>query len=211
MKSCVRIRKQKTEKLIPSSDLKTLQFWLQDPSMIIELASWYSFPSKLYISTVGHGTEKIKTLIAVILILVQISSPICLIGWEFQSSPLAKAVLYSPDTKVPRIGELALRKAIPANTNMKAIQASLEDISFLLRVPQRKPYGTMEGNVKKALKIERVKEFADTVGMCRGLVEVPYAYQSKTGTTYDAGQKFYDHMKVLFKVKNFKELAYYMK
>ncbi|TXG67090.1 hypothetical protein EZV62_008365 [Acer yangbiense] len=36
---------------------------------------------------------------------------------------------------------------------MKAIQASLEDISFLLRIPQRKPYGTMEGNVKKALKI----------------------------------------------------------
>ncbi|KAJ0045638.1 hypothetical protein Pint_04462 [Pistacia integerrima] len=36
---------------------------------------------------------------------------------------------------------------------MKAIKASLEDISFLLRIPQRKPYGTMEGNVKKALKI----------------------------------------------------------
>ncbi|XP_028117332.1 uncharacterized protein LOC114314962 [Camellia sinensis] len=29
---------------------------------------------------------------------------------------------------------------------------SLEDISYLLRIPQRKPYGTMEGNVKKALK-----------------------------------------------------------
>ncbi|XP_052207518.1 peptidyl-prolyl cis-trans isomerase CYP37, chloroplastic isoform X3 [Diospyros lotus] len=36
---------------------------------------------------------------------------------------------------------------------MKAIQDSLEDISYLLRIPQRKPYGTMEGNVKKALKI----------------------------------------------------------
>ncbi|XP_021894693.1 peptidyl-prolyl cis-trans isomerase CYP37, chloroplastic isoform X3 [Carica papaya] len=36
---------------------------------------------------------------------------------------------------------------------MKAIQASLEDISYLLRIPQRKPYGTMESNVKKALKI----------------------------------------------------------
>ncbi|KAI9186662.1 hypothetical protein LWI28_019651 [Acer negundo] len=85
------------------------------------LASWRSFPTKLYISTVGHGTET--------------------------------AVLYSPDTKVPRTGELALRRAIPANANMKTIQASLEDISFLLRIPQRKPYGTMEGNVKKALKI----------------------------------------------------------
>ncbi|KAL5736242.1 hypothetical protein ACOSP7_030712 [Xanthoceras sorbifolium] len=118
-----------------------------------ELASWHSFPTKLYIPTVGHGTETVKTLIAAILIFVQISSPLCLIGWEFWSSPPANAVLYSPDTKVPRTGELALRRAIPANTNMKAIQASLEDISFLLRIPQRKPYGTMESNVKKALKI----------------------------------------------------------
>ncbi|KAI8020867.1 hypothetical protein LOK49_LG03G02548 [Camellia lanceoleosa] len=30
---------------------------------------------------------------------------------------------------------------------------SLEDISYLLRIPQRKPYGTMEGNVKKTLKV----------------------------------------------------------
>ncbi|PKI31325.1 hypothetical protein CRG98_048284 [Punica granatum] len=56
-------------------------------------------------------------------------------------------------SKIPRTGELALRRAIPANTNMKAIQATLEDLSYLLRIPQRKPYGTMEGNVKKALKI----------------------------------------------------------
>ena len=34
----------------------------------------------------------------------------------------ADAVLYSPDTKIPRTGELALRKAIPANPNMKIIQ-----------------------------------------------------------------------------------------
>ncbi|XP_031266779.1 peptidyl-prolyl cis-trans isomerase CYP37, chloroplastic-like [Pistacia vera] len=94
-----------------------------------------------------------KTLIAAIFIFVQISSPLCMIGWELWSVSPAKAVLYSPDTKFPRTGELALRRAIPANTNMKAIQDSLEDISFLLRIPQRKPYGTMEGNVKKALKI----------------------------------------------------------
>ncbi|PWZ37368.1 Peptidyl-prolyl cis-trans isomerase CYP37, chloroplastic [Zea mays] len=59
----------------------------------------------------------------------------------------------SPDTKVPRTGELALRRAIPANPNMKAIQESLEDISYLLRIPQRKPYGSMEGDVKKSMKI----------------------------------------------------------
>ncbi|XP_004514352.1 peptidyl-prolyl cis-trans isomerase CYP37, chloroplastic isoform X2 [Cicer arietinum] len=71
----------------------------------------------------------------------------------YVSSPAAMAILYSPDTKVPRTGEVALRKAIPANADMKAIQESLEDISYLLRIPQRKPYGTMEGNVKKVLKI----------------------------------------------------------
>ncbi|XP_044485236.1 peptidyl-prolyl cis-trans isomerase CYP37, chloroplastic isoform X4 [Mangifera indica] len=97
--------------------------------------------------------KKAKNLIAAIFIFVQISSPLCMIGWELCSVSPAKAVLYSPDTKVPRTGELALRRSIPANTNMKAIQASLEDISFLLRIPQRKPYGTMEGNVKKALKM----------------------------------------------------------
>jgi len=34
-----------------------------------------------------------------------------------------------------------------------SFQDTLEDISYLLRIPQRKPYGTMEGNVKKALKV----------------------------------------------------------
>jgi exonuclease V gamma subunit len=37
----------------------------------------------------------------------------------------ADAVLYSPDTKIPRTGELALRRAIPANPNMKIIQVCL--------------------------------------------------------------------------------------
>jgi len=37
----------------------------------------------------------------------------------------ADAVLYSPDTKIPRTGELALRKAIPANPSMKIIQILL--------------------------------------------------------------------------------------
>ncbi|CAN1154101.1 Peptidyl-prolyl cis-trans isomerase CYP37, chloroplastic [Linum perenne] len=105
------------------------------------------------ITTPEHGNKNIEGVIAAFLMFVQISSPLPLLGWEPFSTPPANAVLYSPDTKVPRTGELALRKAIPANPNMKAIQTSLEDISYLLRIPQRKPYGTMEGNVKKALKI----------------------------------------------------------
>lgn len=45
-------------------------------------------------------------------------------------SPEATAVLYSPDTKVPRTGEVALRKAIPANPNMKAITVPLYLYAF---------------------------------------------------------------------------------
>lgn len=95
---------------------------LEGFSVVQDVTCWSNFPSKLYLSTVERGTETFRSLIAAMLILVQISSPLCLIGWEFWSSPPAKAVLYSPDTKVPRTGELALRRAIPANTTMKAIQ-----------------------------------------------------------------------------------------
>ncbi|KAK4486709.1 hypothetical protein RD792_006769 [Penstemon davidsonii] len=91
------------------------------------------------------GRKQLESAVAAFVLCLQLTlSPII---------PSAEAVLYSPETKIPRTGELALRRAIPANTNMKAIQDSLEDISYLLRIPQRKPYGTMEGNVKKALKI----------------------------------------------------------
>ncbi|PIA40777.1 hypothetical protein AQUCO_02400089v1 [Aquilegia coerulea] len=107
------------------------------------------------ISMLSRGMNKVKSAIAVVLIFVQISSPLPLAGWNPWFLSPATAVLYSPDTKVPRTGELALRKAIPANTNMKTIQDSLEDISYLLRIPQRKPFGTMEGNVKKALQIAK--------------------------------------------------------
>ncbi|CAH9107999.1 unnamed protein product [Cuscuta epithymum] len=99
-----------------------------------------------------HGV-KLETTIAVCLIFVQVACPMPLCGLESLGLSPAKAVLYSPETNLPRTGELALRRAIPANTSMKAIQQSLEDISYLLRIPQRKPYGTMESNVKKALKI----------------------------------------------------------
>lgn len=59
---------------------------------------------------------------AAMLIFLQLSSPIHVMGCEPWFIPLAKAVLYSPETNIPRTGELALRRAIPANPNMKAIQ-----------------------------------------------------------------------------------------
>ncbi|XP_048555781.1 peptidyl-prolyl cis-trans isomerase CYP37, chloroplastic [Triticum urartu] len=94
-------------------------------------------------STAEEGVlELLKSAVAAIAIIAQISVALP-----------ANAVLYSPDTNVPRTGELALRRAIPANPSMKTIQNSLEDISYLLRIPQRKPYGSMEGDVKKAMQI----------------------------------------------------------
>lgn len=80
---------------------------------------------------------------ALVLATLQAVAPIPFDGsvGEWGASP-AEAVLYSPDTKVPRSAEVALRRAIPAvNTSMKKMQESLEDIFYLLRIPQRKPYG----------------------------------------------------------------------
>ncbi|KAJ4813405.1 Cyclophilin-like peptidyl-prolyl cis-trans isomerase family protein [Rhynchospora pubera] len=96
--------------------------------------------------------NRLESTIAAILVVAQITLPIP-IPIPIPDVAPAEAVLYSPNTKVPRTGEFALRKAIPANPNMKAIQESLEDISYLLRIPQRKPYGSMQSDVNKALKI----------------------------------------------------------
>ncbi|XP_024370689.1 peptidyl-prolyl cis-trans isomerase CYP37, chloroplastic [Physcomitrium patens] len=92
---------------------------------------------------------------ALLLATLQAVAPIPVDGLvdEWCISP-AEAVLYSPDTKVPRSAEVALRRAIPAvNVSMKKMQESLEDIFYLLRIPQRKPYGSMDSDVKKALKL----------------------------------------------------------
>ncbi|XP_042520905.1 peptidyl-prolyl cis-trans isomerase CYP37, chloroplastic isoform X1 [Macadamia integrifolia] len=118
-----------------------------------ESPNLHDFSTVPYMSTLLHKMKNIPSAIAVILMFVQFSSPVPSKDWNPWLISAAEAVLYSPDTKVPRTGELALRKAIPANSNMKAMQESLEEISFLLRIPQRKPFGTMEGNVKRALKI----------------------------------------------------------
>ncbi|XP_077243236.1 cyclophilin-like peptidyl-prolyl cis-trans isomerase family protein isoform X3 [Tasmannia lanceolata] len=118
-----------------------------------EFSGTYDSPSESHFSMLSPGVKRFQNVIVVILIFIHISYPLPLSNWIPWFISPARAVLYSPDTKVPRTGELALRKAIPANSNMKAIQNSLEEISYLLRIPQRKPYGTMEGDVKRALKI----------------------------------------------------------
>ncbi|KAK9131668.1 hypothetical protein Scep_011196 [Stephania cephalantha] len=111
-----------------------------------------NFPLISHGTVFSNGIKLLRRAFAIVFIFIQLSSPLPLGEWDRLLISSSEGVLYSPDTKVPRTGELALRRAIPANTNMKAIQDSLEEISYLLRIPQRKPFGTMEGNVKKALK-----------------------------------------------------------
>ncbi|XP_070033289.1 peptidyl-prolyl cis-trans isomerase CYP37, chloroplastic isoform X1 [Nicotiana tomentosiformis] len=118
----------------------------------LELTKRPTTPSIL-LTHLESTMKQFQSLMAVMLIFIEIASPIPFDGWQVWPISPAEAVLYSPETNIPRTGELALRRAIPANPNMKTIQDSLEDISYLLRIPQRKPFGTMEGNVKKALKI----------------------------------------------------------
>ena len=78
-----------------------------------------------YLSMVKQRLRRLERALAAVLLVVQISAPLPVTNWDSISVPPAEAVLYSPDTKVPRTGELALRRAIPANTNMKTIQVAL--------------------------------------------------------------------------------------
>lgn len=73
-----------------------------------------------------HGLRRrFDGAVAAILIVAQISLPLPFANWNPWLIPSANAVLYSPETKIPRTGELALRRAIPANANMKAIQVNI--------------------------------------------------------------------------------------
>eukprot|EP00271_Cylindrocystis_brebissonii_P010636 TRINITY_DN26897_c0_g1_i1.p1 TRINITY_DN26897_c0_g1~~TRINITY_DN26897_c0_g1_i1.p1 ORF type:complete len:492 (+),score=95.63 TRINITY_DN26897_c0_g1_i1:168-1643(+) len=92
----------------------------------------------------------------------------------------AEAVLFSPDVaKLPRTGEVALRRAIPAvNLTMKKVQGQLEEIFYFLRIPQRKPYGSMEGNVKSAIQ-------SITADKAAILAAVPKEYATQGEDLYD--------------------------
>ena len=70
--------------------------------------------------------------------------------------PSAEAGLSNPNTRLPRNGVSALRRAVPAiNPEAGVVQSKLEEAAYLLRIPQRKPWGTMVGTRR--------------VGVCLGL------------------------------------------
>mmetsp|Transcript_7178 Transcript_7178/g.18694 ORF Transcript_7178/g.18694 Transcript_7178/m.18694 type:complete len:360 (+) Transcript_7178:3-1082(+) len=61
--------------------------------------------------------------------------------------PPALAVLNSPNVQIPRSADVALRRSIPAFNPVAAnVQSKLEEVAFLLRIPQRKPWGSMTSN-----------------------------------------------------------------
>ena len=78
----------------------------------------------------------------------------------------AEAVLVSPNAQVPRSVPAALRRAVPAvDPDSKRVQDSLENVAYLLRIPQRKPWKDMRASVGAALAEvrERPERLLDTV------------------------------------------------
>jgi cyclophilin family peptidyl-prolyl cis-trans isomerase len=66
----------------------------------------------------------------------------------------ANALLSSPNARIPRTAEAALRRSIPAfNPDVLAVQKRVENVAFLLRIPQRKPWGSMAADVDAALAL----------------------------------------------------------
>lgn len=75
-------------------------------------------------SAVQRIMKRLRSVVPMVIASVQITALVPFV--DYVASPgAAEAVLYSPDTKVPRTGEVALRRAIPANANMKNIQVCL--------------------------------------------------------------------------------------
>lgn len=88
--------------------------------------------------------------VAITLAALEVVSPI----GPLLAPPPAQALLSSPNAKLPRNVDAALRRSIPVNnTTSKQIQDKIEDVQFLLRIPQRKPYGNMIVDVEKSLKL----------------------------------------------------------
>lgn len=87
-----------------------------------ELTSLHNATLTRSLEFLEQTVKKFDSAFYAFLIFIQLTCPISLNGWESWSILPAEAVLYSPETKIPRTGELALRRAIPANTDMKTIQ-----------------------------------------------------------------------------------------
>jgi len=87
--------------------------------------------------------------------------------WTAVMPDASYAVLNSPVASLPRTADAALRRSIPTyNGDVQQIQKLMESISFSLRIPQRKPWGTMQENVEQARSLVQ-----DTTKMLYGVPE----------------------------------------
>jgi hypothetical protein len=96
------------------------------------------------------------TLATIMAVSPVLATTIAAIG--FAVPPSAEAALSNPNTRLPRNGVTALRRAVPViNPEASEVQYKLEEAAYLLRIPQRKPWGQMSDDVKKSLVIVRDK------------------------------------------------------
>lgn len=80
-------------------------------------------------------------------IVTHVQAVACAVALQLCSSvyPMqASALLSSPNAQIPRTVDAALRRAIPAfNPSVAKVQKNMEEISYFMRIPQRKPWGNM--------------------------------------------------------------------
>lgn len=80
--------------------------------------------------------------------------------------PPAAALLANPRAPVARSADVALRRSIPAfNSDVATVQEKLEAVGFKLRIPQRKPWGSMGDDVAAAAELA-----GDESRMLRGVL-----------------------------------------
>ena len=83
----------------------------------------------------------------------QVAAQLLAAAFVLTAAPV-DAALVNPNTRLPRTAEVALRRAIPAlNKETRAVQAKLEDVLFLLRIPQRKPWASMVASVQDCKRV----------------------------------------------------------
>lgn len=100
-------------------NIKLHDFWIL--VFMQELMNWCNYCPDLK-TWMEIGRKPFEKAFAVIILFLQLTSPVPFTEHDYWLIHPAEAVLYSPETKIPRTGELALRRAIPANKDMKAIQ-----------------------------------------------------------------------------------------
>lgn len=78
---------------------------------------------------------------------------------DLATPPPAPAILNSPNARIPRSVDAALRRSIPAfNKDVKDVQTRMEDNAYKLRIPQRKPWQQMAENVTASVVLAQQSE-----------------------------------------------------